>query len=134
MTAFLSGEMKDTVEINPAGSYGKLHLIHIVDGIKIKNYISQSWRSSSLERSAHGYSEAGLVVLACGSRFAYLTHLHFVPDLCSQLIHGLNFQGGNAIWGDESGAPDDLPGHNHTHGDFFSFRALSSNETTPLSW
>ena len=22
MTAFLSGEMKDTVEINPAGSYG----------------------------------------------------------------------------------------------------------------
>lgn len=24
MTAFLSGEMKDTVEVNPAGSYGKV--------------------------------------------------------------------------------------------------------------
>jgi len=28
MSAFLSGEMKDTVQMNPAGAYGKLALYY----------------------------------------------------------------------------------------------------------
>ena len=29
MTAFLSGEMKDTVELNPTGAYGEAANLHI---------------------------------------------------------------------------------------------------------
>lgn len=31
--------------------------------------------------------------------------------------------GGNAVWGDEGGAPDDAPGQNVTYGRFLNFRA-----------
>ncbi len=37
--------------------------------------------------------------------------------------------GGEAIWGDLEGAPDDLPGQEHTFGSFLNFR--SGNWTTP---
>lgn len=44
MTAFLSGEMKDTVEMNPAGTYGE----HLSQGNRRPLQIS--WGSLVLER------------------------------------------------------------------------------------
>lgn len=32
-------------------------------------------------------------------------------------------QGGDAVWGNATDAPDDMDGTSHTHGHFFSFRA-----------
>ena len=51
--------------------------------------------------------------------------------------------GGNAVWGDESGAPDDQPGQNVTHGRFINFRFanvtdaqknLTVEESFPWLW
>lgn len=46
----------------------------------------------------------------------YVTSISDRPDLT---------QGGDAIWGNATGAPDDRSGSNSTHGNFFSFRARS---------
>jgi phospholipid:diacylglycerol acyltransferase len=41
-------------------------------------------------------------------------------------------QGGTAVWGNSTHAPDDLPGASHTYGHFFAFRAPSvSHEALP---
>ncbi|KAG8980879.1 hypothetical protein FRB93_008884 [Tulasnella sp. JGI-2019a] len=88
MTAFLSGEMKDTVEVNPAGSY------------VIEKFFSRKDRAK-LFRSWAGRNLNVLIWL---------------------------LQGGDAVWGNITHAPDDMEGSVETHGRFFSFRA-----PTPLS-
>ncbi|KAF9509769.1 hypothetical protein BS47DRAFT_1320107 [Hydnum rufescens UP504] len=82
MTAFLSGEMKDTVEINPAGSY------------VLERFFSRKERATLFRGWAGSAS--------------------------------LWIKGGTAIWGNHTGAPDDLRHNNHTHGQLFSFRAPSA--------
>ncbi|KAF8320303.1 phospholipid:diacylglycerol acyltransferase, partial [Clavulina sp. PMI_390] len=81
LTAFLSGEMRDTVELNPAGTY------------VLERFFSRK------ERAALFRAWAGAA--------------------------SLWIKGGNAIWGDSTGAPDDRPGSNSTFGDMISFRARS---------
>jgi hypothetical protein len=63
MTAFLSGEMRDTVEIHPAGSW-------------VLEKVNFHWElacglahcSSSLVENEQSSSADGLVLLRCGSR------------------------------------------------------------------
>ncbi|KAF9476351.1 LACT-domain-containing protein [Pholiota conissans] len=78
MAAFLSGEMKDTVQINPAGAY------------VLERFFSRK------ERQALFRSWAGTA--------------------------SMWMKGGNDVWGDLTGAPDDLPNSIHTHGELISFR------------
>jgi hypothetical protein len=40
MTAFLSGEMKDTVEINPAGSYGTCFISWLLEETVLRFSVS----------------------------------------------------------------------------------------------
>ncbi|GFZ46798.1 Phospholipid:diacylglycerol acyltransferase [Saitozyma sp. JCM 24511] len=86
MTAFLSGEMRDTVEIHPAGSW------------VLEKFFSRKERAKLFRRW---------------------------PGASSMWI-----KGGNRIWGEEDGAPDDPHNATDSHGRFFSFRHMdvSSNE------
>ncbi|GAM85522.1 hypothetical protein ANO11243_035290 [Dothideomycetidae sp. 11243] len=81
--AVLSGEMKDTAQLNAFAVYG------------LEKFLSRAERAEIFRA---------------------------MPGLSSMLPLG-----GNAVWGDASGAPDDLPGQNWTFGNFINFRAR--NET-----
>ncbi|CAA9956961.1 hypothetical protein PTNB73_04152 [Pyrenophora teres f. teres] len=85
MPAVLSGEMKDTAQLNAFAVYG-------------------------LERFLSRYERAEI--------------FRAMPGLSSMLP-----MGGNAVWGDENGAPDDLPGQNVTFGPFIRFRDSNSTFT-----
>jgi phospholipid:diacylglycerol acyltransferase len=85
MPAVLSGEMKDTAQLNAFAVYG-------------------------LERFLSRYERAEI--------------FRAMPGLSSMLPLG-----GNAVWGDENGAPDDLPGQNVTFGPFIRFRNANSTMT-----
>ncbi|KAF9268724.1 Lecithin:cholesterol acyltransferase [Marasmius fiardii PR-910] len=78
MAAFLSGEMKDTVQMNPAGSY------------VLESFFSRAER-----------------------RKLFLTW----AGPASMWV-----KGGDAVWGNDTFAPDDLPDSKHTHGQLISFR------------
>lgn len=41
--------------------------------------------------------------------------------------------GGNAVWGDETGAPDDHPNQNVTYGRFLNFRPPRNSSETPMT-
>lgn len=66
MTAFLSGEMKDTVELNPAGAYGLYFSSFLCTIYASKQWDLQCLSDSFLEKNAQSSSAAGQVVLACG--------------------------------------------------------------------
>ncbi|KIK78139.1 hypothetical protein PAXRUDRAFT_834720 [Paxillus rubicundulus Ve08.2h10] len=78
MAAFLSGEMKDTVQMNPAGAY----VLERFFSRKERQKLFRSWAGSA----------------------------------------SMWVKGGNAVWGDETWAPDDEYGALHTHGELISFR------------
>ncbi|KAJ7874819.1 phospholipid:diacylglycerol acyltransferase [Mycena olivaceomarginata] len=82
MAAFLSGEMRDTVQMNAASAY------------VLERFFSRAERQK-LFRSWAGSASMWV-------------------------------KGGDAIWGTPSGAPDDIPGSNHTHGDLIAFRGPPS--------
>lgn len=67
MAAFLSGEMKDTVQMNPAGAYG-LALSDCGPGLLLNTLFSQSWSDFSRGKTVKIYSAAGPVARVCGSR------------------------------------------------------------------
>jgi phospholipid:diacylglycerol acyltransferase len=80
--AVLSGEMKDTAQLNAFAVYG-------------------------LEKFLSRYERAEI--------------FRAMPGLSSMLP-----MGGDAVWGDENGAPDDLPNQNITYGQFIRFRDANS--------
>lgn len=79
MPAVLSGEMKDTAQLNAFAVYG------------LEKFLSRRERAEIFRA---------------------------MPGISSMLP-----MGGNAVWGDEDGAPDDAPGQNVTYGRFLNFRA-----------
>ena len=60
-------------------------------------------------------SEAGLGVLRCGSRSSGL-YIKLVSSLT------VSEQGGEAVWGNGTHAPDDADDAEHSHGHFVAFR------------
>ncbi|KDQ55163.1 hypothetical protein JAAARDRAFT_37689 [Jaapia argillacea MUCL 33604] len=78
MSAFLSGEMKDTVQMNPAGAY------------VLERFFSKQERAK-LFRSWAGTASMWI-------------------------------KGGNAVWGNDTFAPDDEANQTHTHGELIAFR------------
>jgi phospholipid:diacylglycerol acyltransferase len=114
MAAFLSGEMKDTVQMNPAGTYGEQSQytgqLPRVDGgcaVVLERFFSRAERRKlflSWAGSASMWIKVGATTYA-------------VPRQ-AQYMH----QGGNTIWGNLSHAPDDDHGSNHTHGELIAFR------------
>ena len=102
MAALLSGEMKDTVDLNPAGAYGQGHNFYPVTESSVQfvfavleRFFSKKERQSLFRSWAGGAS--------------------------------MWVKGGNAVWGDATFAPDDEEGVNHTHGELISFR-----QTVPI--
>lgn len=96
MAALLSGEMKDTVDLNPAGAYGQertfsypVTYVRFVFAV-LERFFSKKERQSLFRSWAGGAS--------------------------------MWVKGGNAVWGDATFAPDDEEGDNHTHGELISFR------------
>ncbi|KAF2227676.1 Phospholipid:diacylglycerol acyltransferase [Elsinoe ampelina] len=83
--AVLSGEMKDTAQMNAFAVYG------------LEKFLSRAERAEIFRA---------------------------MPGLSSMLPIG-----GNAVWGDMDGAPDDLPNQNVTFGNFISFRSPNSTDT-----
>ncbi|KAF2802030.1 Phospholipid:diacylglycerol acyltransferase [Mytilinidion resinicola] len=83
--AVLSGEMKDTAQLNAFAVYG------------LEKFLSRHERAE-IFRS--------------------------MPGISSMLP-----MGGNEVWGDENGAPDDRPGQNITYGNFIRFRSNNSTNT-----
>ncbi|KAI8720340.1 hypothetical protein NCS52_00479100 [Fusarium sp. LHS14.1] len=86
LTAVLSGEMRDTAQLNPFAMYG------------LEKFLSKEERTEIFRA---------------------------MPGLSSMLPLG-----GEAIWGNLTWAPDDLPGQNFSYGSLLNFRA-GSNWTTP---
>ncbi|GAA5898770.1 hypothetical protein JCM5296_006713 [Sporobolomyces johnsonii] len=89
MSALLSGEMRDTVEVNVAGAY------------LLERFFSRTERAK-LFRSWAGAASMML-------------------------------KGGNAVWGDENGAPDDLPNAKLTGGRLYYFRPEEKSNTSEVS-
>ncbi|KAJ4375329.1 phospholipid:diacylglycerol acyltransferase [Neocucurbitaria cava] len=85
LPAVLSGEMKDTAQLNAFAVYG-------------------------LEKFLSRYERAEI--------------FRAMPGLSSMLPLG-----GNAVWGDHTGAPDDVEGQNVTYGNFIRFRNANSTLT-----
>ncbi|PNS14358.1 hypothetical protein CAC42_6871 [Sphaceloma murrayae] len=85
LPAVLSGEMKDTAQLNAFAVYG------------LEKFLSRAERAEIFRA---------------------------MPGLSSMLPLG-----GNAVWGDLDGAPDDLPGQNVTFGNFINFRSSNSSDT-----
>jgi phospholipid:diacylglycerol acyltransferase len=85
VTAVLSGEMRDTAQLNAFAVYG------------LEKFLSKEERAEIFRA---------------------------MPGLSSMLPIG-----GNAVWGDLDGAPDDKPGQNHTYGSLLNFRS-EINRTT----
>ncbi|CAO2654454.1 Nn.00g111870.m01.CDS01 [Neocucurbitaria sp. VM-36] len=85
LPAVLSGEMKDTAQLNAFAVYG-------------------------LEKFLSRYERAEI--------------FRAMPGLSSMLPLG-----GNAVWGDHTGAPDDVEGQNVTYGNFIRFRDANSTLT-----
>lgn len=86
LTAVLSGEMRDTAQLNPFAMYG------------LEKFLSKEERTEIFRA---------------------------MPGLSSMLPLG-----GDAIWGNLTWAPDDLPGQNFSYGSLLNFR-VGSNWTTP---
>ncbi|KZP19600.1 phospholipid:diacylglycerol acyltransferase [Athelia psychrophila] len=87
MAAFLSGEMKDTVQVNPAGAY----VLERFFSRKERQKLFRSWAGSA----------------------------------------SMWIKGGEDIWGNVTGAPDDTPGAVHSHGELISFRNIvTANDTS----
>lgn len=87
--AVLSGEMKDTAQMNAFAVYG------------LEKFLSRAERAEIFRA---------------------------MPGVSSMLPIG-----GNAVWGDENGAPDDVPGQNVTFGKFISFRNTTSSQSRNLT-
>ncbi|KAH0493285.1 hypothetical protein TgHK011_008197 [Trichoderma gracile] len=86
LTAILSGEMRDTAQLNALAIYG------------LEKFLSKEERAELFRA---------------------------MPGISSMLPIG-----GNAVWGDLNGAPDDLPGQTYTYGSLLNFR-VGANWTTP---
>ncbi|KAF5677230.1 phospholipid:diacylglycerol acyltransferase [Fusarium heterosporum] len=86
LTAVLSGEMRDTAQLNPFAIYG------------LEKFLSKEERAEIFRG---------------------------MPGISSMLPIG-----GNAVWGNLTWAPDDLPGQNRSYGSVLNFR-VGSNWTTP---
>ncbi|KAK4228149.1 putative phospholipid:diacylglycerol acyltransferase [Podospora fimiseda] len=86
VAAILSGEMRDTAQLNAFAVYG------------LEKFLSKEERAEMFRR---------------------------MPGISSMLP-----MGGNAIWGDLNGAPDDLPGQELSFGSFINFRS-GQNWTIP---
>ena len=69
-------------------------------------------------------SEAGLGVLRCGSRSNGLS-----IELVSSLT--VSEQGGEAVWGNGTHAPDDADDAEHSHGHFVAFRDPGASTKEP---
>ena len=123
MSAFLSGEMKDTVQINPAGAYGMTaprshpslwaaaHRFSLV----LERFFSRKERQK-LFRSWPGSASMWIKVSCHPPRCMH-------PNYCKSR---LNMQGGDDVWGNATWAPDDVPNSTHTHGALIAFRNASS--------
>lgn len=85
MPAVLSGEMKDTAQLNAFAVYG------------IERFLGREERADIFRA---------------------------MPGISSMLPIG-----GNAVWGDMSGAPDDLPGQNVSFGGFINFKKHNNTHT-----
>lgn len=85
LPAVLSGEMKDTAQLNAFAVYG------------LEKFLSRHERAEIFRA---------------------------MPGISSMLP-----MGGNAVWGDENGAPDDHPHQNVTYGRFLNFRQRNSTHT-----
>src|SRR5580693_3687460 len=70
MAALLSGEMKDTVDLNPAGAYGQgLYFVLLaVHRPRLSDPHLQCLRDSFQKRNVNRSSAAGQAVRACGSK------------------------------------------------------------------
>lgn len=114
MTAFLSGEMRDTVAINPAGAYGILSFSFQLCCFEFYMLV--------LERFFARNERARLFRSWAGSASMWIK----VDDI-SFFLHmaGLYFfcQGGTAVWGNATWAPDDPKDNDHSYGQFVSFRS-----------
>ncbi|KAJ4303237.1 phospholipid:diacylglycerol acyltransferase [Kalmusia sp. IMI 367209] len=86
MPAVLSGEMKDTAQLNAFAVYG------------LEKFLSRHERAEIFRA---------------------------MPGISSMLPLG-----GNAVWGDQYGAPDDLPGQNVSFGNFIRFARNSNSSLT----
>jgi phospholipid:diacylglycerol acyltransferase len=84
--AVLSGEMRDTVQLNAFAVYG------------LEKFLSRQERAEIFRA---------------------------MPGISSMLPIG-----GDAVWGDASGAPDDKPGQNYTFGNFINFREINGTSTS----
>ncbi|KAG6831756.1 hypothetical protein H0H92_007908 [Tricholoma furcatifolium] len=89
MAAFLSGEMKDTVQMNPAGAY----VLERFFSRKERQDLFRSWAGSA----------------------------------------SMWIKGGDAVWGDETQAPDDEPNSHHTHGELIAFRQAQTVDVAGLN-
>jgi phospholipid:diacylglycerol acyltransferase len=85
MPAVLSGEMKDTAQLNAFAVYG------------LEKFLSRQERAELFRA---------------------------MPGISSMMPIG-----GNAVWGDQNGAPDDQPGQAISYGDFIRFRDSNSTLT-----
>ncbi|KAI0053270.1 phospholipid/diacylglycerol acyltransferase, partial [Auriscalpium vulgare] len=97
MAALLSGEMKDTVQMNPAGEY----VLERFFSKKERQRLFRSWAGSA-------------------SMWLKVRTIFRIVRGSSDMRRAR--QGGETVWGNTTHAPDDEGDHHHTHGELISFR------------
>jgi phospholipid:diacylglycerol acyltransferase len=107
IAAFLSGEMKDTVQMNPAGSYGRAL------------FLLSSHTNGSFTESPHT-----LVLERFFSRKERQKLFRSWAGSASMWI-----KGGDAVWGNGVHAPDDVYNAIHSHGQLIAFRECQVGTT-----
>ncbi|CAE6353271.1 unnamed protein product [Rhizoctonia solani] len=120
MAAFVSGEMRDTVEVNPAGAYGEMYRVGIDDLSRVHStqFFSRKERAKlfrSWAGSASMWIKGGDAVWGTPAPFASGTEATPTTD------DAQSETGPSPIYG----APDDPPdiGPEDSHARFFNFRA-----------
>jgi len=118
MAAFLSGEMKDTVQMNPAGAYGSHPTLQLG---KI-----MTTRLVVLERFFSRKDRQALFCSWAGSASLWIKVCYIFAQEQSSLTA---LKGGNAVWGNATHAPDDDHPGAHSHGELIAFRGPDSGST-----
>ncbi|KAG5335753.1 hypothetical protein C0989_000465 [Termitomyces sp. Mn162] len=99
MSAFLSGEMKDTVQMNPAGAYGIVGAFLLTQR-KTRPLPKLGWECQYVDKGINSKIDI------------LFSHKRMTPGI----------KGGNAIWGNDTHAPDDQLDAAHTHGELIAFK------------
>jgi phospholipid:diacylglycerol acyltransferase len=121
MAAFLSGEMMDTVQMNPAGAYGALTVgLSVIFALILPTFMLLTLLPV-LERFFSRKERQRLFRSWAGSASMWIK-ARTLEHHSKLILTPVRTKGGVTIWGNTTHAADDDSNATHTHGELIAFR------------